>query len=149
MEVSAPRPGASCEPVTLTDEVVLELKVSFWMPDGITTTGGTQASEEVHRFSLLTSLSFSPSVTLRVGPLTNRQWPFCPLGNLSQVSSMPGTVEMCDEADFYEYLSPGFTLSEASLAIKLFPCGMCKVQQMCGQVREQGELFTQKPAEPV
>lgn len=29
------------------------------MPDGITTKRGTQATEEVHRFSLLTSLSLS------------------------------------------------------------------------------------------
>lgn len=52
------------------------------------------------------------------------------LGNLSQVSSLFGTVGMYDETDFYEYRSPDFTLSKASLAIELVPAECTvKVQQ--------------------
>lgn len=106
----------------------VELKVSPWMPDGITTKRGTQATEEVHRFSHLTSLSlcFSPSVTLQVRcwwtrGCVRRQWPFWLLGNLSQVLSMFGTAGMCDNA---QYFSPDFTLSRASLPIKYVPANI-------------------------
>lgn len=56
------RPGASCEPCHSDGWGDVELKVSSWMPDGITTKKGTQATEETYGFSLLTSLS----ITLQV-----------------------------------------------------------------------------------
>lgn len=99
----------------------VELKVSSWVPDWITTMRGTRATEDVCRFSLLTSLSLSRHQSLcKFAPdewEVRRQWPFWLRGNLSQVSSLFGTAGMCDEADFYESFSPDFTLFKASLPI--------------------------------
>lgn len=48
----------------------VELKVSSWMNDGATTTKATQTTEEMYRFSLLTSLSITHFASL---PLMNER----------------------------------------------------------------------------
>ena len=150
MEVSAPGPGARH-----TDRWGgVELKVSSWTPDGITTKWGTRTTEEVPPDISLLSLATSHSAS---SPLMNGRWGasghFGCSGNLSQVSSLFGAAGTWAEADFYVSLwfHPLQSLS------KTFPSRLCKVELTSKQIKAQhvdilrikGSLFTQKPAKPV
>lgn len=112
----------------------VELKVSFWMPDGITERNlGCRGTVQVQPPDISPSLTISHSADEWD---VRTRWPFLLLGNQSEVSFLSRAAAMCNEGHSYVC----FTLAKASVPnSKVFPDTMYIVQLISSHKNTQNK----------